>query len=253
MEVDDGEDIARLLLQHRQDLFTDVIRKMAVWDYRFPPPLTAEQWWPQPVRDPQSGRMRTREEVFDQVFNYIADRGVTVRTKVEWLVTHVEYRKLEQRWSDERQQYEDYYEAFGGSPTGPWDPLLAITVEPRSGLNPFPVARYRDPNEPFHVSLGHYWELGPDIYDRGNIMENLLRTFHHKTLHLVMDRNERSVMPERDDDGNIVRDPATGEPRMYRNTGLQLDRTRDPIASNPWVRAAKARSRHGRRPPHISL
>ena len=81
-------------------------------------------------------------------------------------MTHVEYRQLEQRWRDERQQYEDYHEAFGGSPTGPWDPLLAITVEPRSGLNPFPVARYRDPNEPFHVSLGHYWELGPDIYDR---------------------------------------------------------------------------------------
>ena len=197
--------------------------------------------------------MKTREEVFDQVNNYIVHRGVTVRTKVEWLVTHTEWRPLERRWSPHKQQMDDYYEGLGGSPTGPWDPLLAIVVEPRSGLNPFPVARYRDPDEPFHVSLAHYWELGPDIYDRGNIMENLLRTFHNKTIHLKMDPNELAVMPWRDLETGRIELGENGQPVLYKQTGLQLDPRRDPIASSEWVLAANAKSRHGRRAPRISL
>jgi len=254
MDVDDNEDIVRLLLQHRQDLFTRVLNNMNEWQYRFPPSLSDEEWWPRPERDPRTGVMRTKEEVFDQVYNYIVSRGVAVRTKVEWLVTHAEYRRLERRWNPDRNQYEDYYEGLGGSPTGPWDPLLAITVEPRSGLNPFPVARHRDHPEPFHFSIGHYWELGPDIYDRGGIMEGLLRTLHNKTIHLKMDPTQFALYHDTDRTTGQLLFDENGQPVMRRQTGLQLDRNRDPIATNPYIIAARARSeRHGRRDPHISL
>ena len=92
MDVDDDGDVVRLLLRRRQDLFTRVLNNIADWRYRFPPSLSEEEWWPRPERDPHAYRMKTREEVFDQVYNYIVHRGVTVRIKVEWLVTHIEFR-----------------------------------------------------------------------------------------------------------------------------------------------------------------
>jgi hypothetical protein len=209
--------INEMLEAHRQELYKKVRERRRESEYgkRYP---EKEGW-----EERKHGDIRL---TFENVSEHIKRHGVRVRTKVEWLVP----------WEEKDGYFDDN--------TGEWvwfdlpkvkenqrvpeDPLLAITVEPVRGHH-FPMSRYRTPGEPFHCSLAMFWELGPEIYDRGNIMEHLLRTFHNQEHVLILDPAEEIV------------------------SNMWLDPHKDPIATNHWVKEAKSRGYMARRPWHISL
>lgn len=207
--------------EHQRELYQTVIERRNISDFsgfRYPERLPWEQ------------QMHNRNEdgwSFESIYEYIRARGVDVRTQVKWLVPF-----------EEKPGFEGLPD-----PTQPGvpveNPLLAITVEPTPG-NVFPVARYRTPNEPFHCSLAHYWALGPDIYKPGHLMENLLKSFDNKIIHLSLNKETHAKYPN--DWG--------GE---SWSTGLELDEARDPIATNEWARWAKNKGRFRNRHWHISL
>jgi hypothetical protein len=175
--------------------------------------------------------------------------GALVKTKVEWLVPYIEWEdeyewKTREQLTEEQRQnlWEDregmwvktesgWHRSKGEEPnTVPENPLLAITVEPTFKTE-FPVRHYRFPGEPYHVSLAKYWELGPNIYDPGNIMEDLIRYLH------------------------IPEEPEEGPPewRMANATTMSLNPLTDPIATNPAARWAKAQGYMKKRDWHFSL
>ena len=125
----------------------------------------------------------------------------------------------------------------------PENPLLAITVTPaRDTVSP--VAQSLTPGEPFHCSLAKYWELGPNMYDPGQLMEHLLLRFHNKEIRLILEPTHR---------GDRWFDK---EERVWKYkfaSGMSLDHLRDPIATDIGAQWAKAQGSYRSRDWHISL
>lgn len=164
---------------------------------------------------------------FESIYEHIRENGIDVITQVKWLVPY-----------EEKPGFDHLPD-----PTKPQvpleNPMLAITVEPARG-EVFPVARYRSPNEHFHCSLAHYWDLGPNIYKPNDLIEHLLWAFDNKTIHLEMNKNTHASYTN--DWGGIG-----------WSTTLELDEEKDPIATNRWARWAKRQGRYRNRNWHISL
>jgi hypothetical protein len=254
--------IQKLLHQHRKQLY-EKVKEMRAFSY-------GERKYPR--RQYNNERFHPGDNMagFIKKYNDMVKHGGLVKTKVEWLVPYQEYEKdrayrtREQMTEEERKYYlwpgeagkeipieSDWHRSSGKYPGSaiPENPLLAITVEPTFKTE-FPVRHYRYTGEPFHVSLAKYWELGPDIYDPGNIMEDLIRTFHNKTVKLKFDPNHLG-----DRYFHIPKKPEEGPPewRMAEATVFSLNPMTDPIATNPAARWAKAQGYMADRDWHFSL
>jgi hypothetical protein len=223
----------QILLKHRAELFEKVKenrRRTNQGTFRYPQRLN---WWEQ-VHPEELGP----EYEFVKRFDRNVKHGLRVVTKVEWLspIEEIEYPEdRDAKW----------FKTLTDTPGSvPENPLLAITVKPVMD-DVMPYARYRIPDEPWHASVAFYWELGPNIYDKGHLMEHLIKKFHniiHKLWHDPTDSGYQ-----------YWKDEATGEDREGQATGMSLDKQRDPIASDEWLNWAKRQGRYRERPWHISL
>ena len=243
--MSDDEDelphIVRLLMNHRQELYEKVKAnryRSNQGTYRYPERLP---WYEQAHSDHLGP-----EYEFVRRFDRNVKHGFGVITQVEWL-SSVEEIEIQPKEMDAYGDLVDpsWFKTLNNSPGNvPENPLLAITVRPAPG-HAFPYARFRTPGEPFHASVAFYWDLGPQIYDRDNLMEHLLNKFHHKFHVLQHDPKDSGIQKWTDE--------ATGEEHEGHATVMSLDKRRDPIASDPWLNLAKQRSRYHARDWHISL
>jgi hypothetical protein len=231
----------QILLRHRDELYEKVKearRQTKQGTFRYPERLN---WWEQ-AHPEHLGP----EYEFIRRFDRNVKHGIRVVTKVEWLspIEEIEYQpKVINRWGKEEDA--PWYKTLSSSPGSvPENPLLAITVKPVLG-DVMPYARYRIPGEHWHASVAFYWELGPRIYDKDNLMEHLIRKFHNK-MHTLYHTPTDSGWQK-------WKDEKTGEDQEGQATVISLDPNRDPIASDLWLRAAKAKGRYYDRDWHISL
>ena len=229
------------LLKHRAELFEKVKearRRTNQGTFRYPQRLN---WW-----DQAHPEHLGRDYEFVRRFDINVKRGVRVVAKVEWLtpVEEIEYQpRVVNDWGEEEDA--PWYKTLTSSPGSiPENPLLDITVKPTLD-DVMPYARYRIPDEPWHASVAFYWELGPNIYDKGNLMEYLLEKFHNKILVLRHDPTDSGMQHWTDD--------ATGEERHGQATVMTLDKRTDPIATDIWLNMAKQKGRYRDRDWHISL
>ena len=237
----DPPDAVQKLLNHRAELFEKVKearRRTNQGTFRYPQRLN---WW-----DQAHPEHLGPEYEFVRRFDRNVERGVRVVTTVEWLtpIEEIEYQpKVRNEWGEEEDA--PWYKTLSSSPGNiPENPLLAITVKPVMG-DVMPYARYRIPDEPWHASVAFYWELGPNIYDKGHLMEHLLEKFHNKIHTLRHDPTDSGMQKWTDE--------ATGEEREGQATVMTLDQRRDPIASDMWLNWAKQKGRYHGRDWHISL
>jgi len=246
--------LQRLIKQHRQELY-DRVREQRDKSYY-------EERYPEELQWPANAHPGDTEQDFVRKFNHLVDNGLWVNTKVEWLspFEEVEY---EYEWKNREQMNEEELERLWpdrdwmqvrkktgwhktkGDYAGlvPENPLLAITVTPARGTV-LPVAQYRTPGEPFHCSLAKYWELGPNIYDPGQLMEHLLLRFHNKEIKLFLEPTHR---------GDRWFDKEKNRWIDQFASGMSLDHRRDPIATDMWAQWAKAQGSYHSRDWHISL
>jgi hypothetical protein len=253
--------LRRQVIQHREELY-EKVKKMRNYSYgerRYPKRrYIAEQKYPGDT-----------DADFVKKYNWNVENGMWVHTKVEWLVPYeeVEYeyewkkkkdmteKELANLWPHEQHLTEHKVRKLTGwhknwqdyaGASLPENPLLAITFTPAKDSH-WPVAIYRMDDEPYHCSLAKYWELGPDIYDPGDIMEHLIFRFHNKTMKIKFD-------PTHKGDEYLDRD---AKPPVVKKEGLSttfsLHPTKDAIATDPWAREAKSRGYMKDRPWHISL
>jgi len=229
------------LLEHRKELFEKVKERRKLTnegEFRYPSRL---KWWEQAHPEHLGPEFE-----FVKRFDYNVRHGVKVITKVEWL-TPVEEVEYQPKVLDDygKMVNAPWYKVLSESAGSvPENPLLAITVRPAPGFY-FPYARYRIPDEPWHASVAFYWELGPNIYDKGNLMEHLLNKFQDRPHILLHD-------PE-DSGWQKWTDEKTGEEHEGQATVIHLDQKRDPIATDPWLNMAKHKGRYWDRDWHISL
>ncbi len=224
-------DLRRRVLQHRQELFNRVNERRAAsyWPgYRNPPYVVT----------PHPQAAFSEEYTFNEIWKRIHDEGIAVMTKVEWLPPYEELNVNNLPWVE-----------IEGGGTVPENPMLGVTVHQIDERLEYlmPYTQYRYENADWHVSLGFYWEFGPDIYDAGGLMEGIIDTLHNRivVLQFKQESRDKGVWAEVDD---------WGRERTGNATILELDPDRDPIASNPFARAIKARSpRYCDRPWHVSL
>jgi hypothetical protein len=223
----------QILLKHRAELFEKVKenrKRSREGTFRYPERLN---WWEQAHPEELGDEYK-----FIQRFDRNVQRGVKVVTKVEWLspIEEIEYPEdRDAKW----------FKTLTDTPGSvPENPLLAITVKPVLG-DVMPYARYRIPDEPWHASVAFYWELGPEIYDKGHLMEHLIKKFHNKFHTLWHDPTDSGWQRWIDE--------ATGEEQEGQATVMSLDVRRDPIASDMWLHWAKSQGRYRGRPWHISL
>ena len=240
-EDDELPRIVRLLMNHRQELYEKVKTNRAHSNrgtYRYPERLR----WDEQAHPDHLGP----EYEFARRFDRNVEKGFGVITQVEWLssVEEIEMQPKEMNAYGDLVDPE-WFKTLTSSPgLVPENPLLAITVRPSPG-HAFPYARFRTPGEPFHASVAFYWDLGPNIYDRNNLMEHLINKFHHKFHLLQHDPKDSGIQKWTDE--------TTGEVQEGHATVMHLDKKRDPIASDIWLNLAKQRSRYHARDWHISL
>jgi hypothetical protein len=250
------DELIQLLKEHRAALYEEVrhMRRFSEQEKRYPWKMP---FWKQ-LHDGDT------DEDFVQRYNSTVESGLWVHSKVEWLVPfeEVEFEwetkkkedldedELKQLWPGQTElqvrKKKGWYKTLGDS-TGvvPENPLLAITVTPAWG-HIFPVKQYRYEGQPWHISLAKYWSLGPDIYDKGNIMEHLLAQFHDKDLLLTLDPLHQ---------GDQWFDKKEKVWKKGLATGMTLDPDHDIIATDEWANRARNMGSYGNgnRDWHISL
>jgi hypothetical protein len=237
----DLPDKMQQLLDHREELFERVKesrRQTKHGTFRYPERLN---WWEQAHPEHLGS-----EYEFIRRFDRNVERGIRVVTKVEWLspMEEIEYQpKVINRYGKEEDA--PWYKTLSSSPGSvPENPLLAITVKPVLG-DVMPYAKYRIPGEHWHASVAFYWELGPNIYDKGHLMDHLIAKFHNKFHTLRHDPSDSGWQKWKDEE--------TGEVSEGQATVISLDKKRDPIASDMWLNWAKKRGRYHDRDWHVSL
>jgi len=245
--------LRRLVKEHRREMYEKVKaqrEKSSSGKERYPERLS----WDEQKHPGDS------VEDFIARYNHNVYNGLWVHSKVEWLAPFEEIEN-EYDWKEKHElDGNDWYKAEERGESGMWkqrgyhknltespglvpeNPLLVITVTPVA--DNFPVARYRIPNEPFHITLAHYWALGPDIYDPGHCVERFLQTFHNKRMRLRLDRTHL---------GDRYYDKEDKVWKMGLASTMTLDKDRDPIASDRWINWAHNQGRFAGRDFHISL